>query len=171
MAEHNKTINSVASAQGNTSRSSVASHSITSNTSALPSQLPSEALNKMSTEQLKAIQSQLIKPESIVLSTELKQVLIRGKHYNIDLQASQIKLNNSSIVDYLIRVPSSSHSTTNEAQQLTATINKLISLGQSISLELPQALKGLVKESGINLNQLKLLSSRKGATLYLLHSF
>ncbi|ACA85932.1 flagellar hook-length control protein FliK [Shewanella woodyi] len=162
MAEHNKTINSVASAQGNTSRSSVASQSLTSNTSALPSQLPSDPLNKMSTEQLKAIQSQLIKPEAIVLSTELKQVLIRGNHYNIDLLANQVKLNHSSIVDYLIKVPSSSHSTTNETKQLTATINKLISLGQSISLELPQALKGLVKESGINLNQLKLLSSRKG---------
>ncbi|MBW8185189.1 hypothetical protein [Shewanella nanhaiensis] len=162
MADQNKPINNLISAQGDTSHSPAASQSITSKGSVLPQQLSSEALSKMSTEQLKAIQSQLIKPEAIILSANLKQVLVRGNHYSIDLLANQIKLNHSSIVDYLIKVPSSPHSTANEAKQLTGTINKLISLGKSISLELPQALKGLVKESGINLNQLKLLSSRKG---------
>ncbi|NRD73371.1 hypothetical protein HQQ94_08965 [Shewanella sp. VB17] len=128
----------------------------------LPSAPSTHAINAPSSKPLPVIQSQLIKPDTIKMTSTIQQISIKGINFNIHVLPNQTQKNIFSAADYLLKIAVDPISTATTLHQLTTSISQLLALGNMITFALPLEIKQLVKASDLNLNQLKLLSSRNG---------
>ncbi|RTR35979.1 hypothetical protein EKG38_24210 [Shewanella canadensis] len=128
------------------------------------------------------VEVQGLRAAVIQFSSKIDQITLDGTNYNIDFSSYSSRRTALKAVSYLVNTSQEfSYSQKTQAQQPQApkpqaqnlavesavTIKgkdlfaaQLISLGKTISTSLPTSLKSLIQQNGIDLSQLKLLSSR-----------
>ncbi|MEC4726483.1 hypothetical protein HWQ46_13080 [Shewanella sp. D64] len=153
---NNKPATSNVNNQSNMVKSSISSNQT------LVTHLPDGATNRLSSNELNPVQTHLIKPGAINTTSGLTQVSINGNDYNITFISNKNRSDIPLATEYIIKaaLDSLTTNTLNSANQQISSASKLISLAKTITFELPQAVKQLVIENNININQLKQLSSR-----------
>jgi hypothetical protein len=167
MSDPSKSISNEQPATNNTnSRAGLVKKPILPNQT-LVTDLPDKMINRQSSGNLHPIQTHLIRPDSINMTSERTQISINGIDYDIVFLSNKNRpstLNNNAplVTEFFIKVILDPLATSiiNPTKQLTSTESKLVYLAKMITLALPQEIKQLVIENNISINQLKQLSSR-----------
>jgi|GEM_PF-4063893 len=117
-------------------------------------------------------QVQVLRSAVIHFSSKIDQITLGGSKYNIDFSSYSSRRTALKAISYLVNTsqeflhlqktqtqnPPSETAVTSKGQDSSTA--QLISLGKTISTSLPDGLKNLIHQNGIDLSQLKLLSSR-----------
>ncbi len=113
------------------------------------------------------LQAPVLRSAVIHFSSKIDQITLSGENFNIDFSSYSSRRSALKAASYLINTHQASPNTQTTLNEPAVTskggdpfLAQLISLGKPVSISLPDALKSLIQQHGIDLSQLKQLSSR-----------